>query len=96
MICLGKKLFRVGVREKMALGMLKHIKAPKDLTVRLAREALQKEAKFQGLSEMGKVRGLVIFDEEWGKVKGDVVSGRDVVDVPKRIRARLVSEGLIS
>lgn len=78
----------------MALRMLKHVKAPKDKTVEAARIALVNEKGFQALPVEQQTQVLDIFNDEWGKVQGDVIKGVDVIEVPKRIHKRLIEEGI--
>lgn len=79
-------------KEKVMLKLLKHVRAPKDLTVATARNALCNEGTFKMLTAEMQVAVLNIFDEEWAKLKGDTVRGADVIEVPKRIHLRVQTE----
>ena len=52
-------------KQKALAKMLKNIRAPKDLTVQAARNALQHEQGFKALTLEQQEGTLRIFDEEW-------------------------------
>jgi hypothetical protein len=82
----------VKAKEMFAKKLLKHVHAPKDLTVQLARNTLQAEPTFKAMTPKQQEKVLAIFDDEWAKLDGPVISGFDVVEVPKRIHARVQVE----
>lgn len=79
-------------KEKALMRLLKNVRAPKDKTVSVARTTLQNEQGFKNLTVNQQEGTLRIFDEEWAKVKGPIITGQDVVEVPKRIHARVQRE----
>ena len=83
-------------KQKALAKMLKNIRAPKDLTVQAARNALQHEQGFKALTLEQQEGTLRIFDEEWAKLKGDTVRGSDVIEIPKRIHTRVQTELLVT